>query len=83
MALIGAFLGLRLGELVGLRRAAIDLDAPTMRVVAAQAGLGDGTIVDKQPKLLAGRRILAVPAPLVPELRGVAELVASSPPSCL
>jgi integrase len=83
MVLAGAFLGLRFGELAGLRRTAVDLDALTIRINVAQSELRDGTIVDKQPKSEAGRRILAVPASLAPEFRRHLEWFAQHGPDGL
>jgi integrase len=65
MAYLGAMLGLRWGEAVGLRVGRLDLLAGTL-TVAEQVTRGPrGLAVFGPPKSTAGRRTLAVPADLV------------------
>jgi integrase len=69
MVLLATFGGLRWGELVGLRREHVDLEACEIRVVETTAELDRGPLRAETPKSRAGRRRVAFPAELVPELR--------------
>jgi integrase len=69
MALLATFAGLRWGELVGLRRENIDLATREIRIVETTAELDKGGLLPETPKSRAGRRIVAFPDELVPELR--------------
>jgi integrase len=69
MALLATFAGLRWGELVGLRRENIDLAAREIRIVETTAELDKGGLLPETPKSRAGRRTVAFPEELVPELR--------------
>jgi integrase len=53
--------GLRWGELAGLRRRDVDLDACTLSVTH-KLGEVNGTLSDGPPKSKAGRRILGIPS---------------------
>ncbi|MAT04931.1 MAG: site-specific integrase [Acidimicrobiaceae bacterium] len=68
LVLTSAFCGLRWGELMGLQRGDVDLGAATVRV-ERQVIEVDGEQVEGPPKTDAGRRTVAMPLPLVPELR--------------
>lgn len=66
--LLGAFCCLRIGELAALRRAQLDLDAPTVTVLATAGHVnGYGWVLDA-PKSVAGRRIVTIPAAILPDL---------------
>ena len=69
MALLATFASMRWGELVGLRRENIDLDACEIRIVETTAELDRGDLLPETPKSRAGRRTVTFPAELVPELR--------------
>ena len=69
LVLLATFADLRWGELAGLRRENIDLEACEVRVVETLAELDKGGLLPETPKSRAGRRIVAFPAELVPELR--------------
>ncbi|MGO9079852.1 MAG: tyrosine-type recombinase/integrase [Streptosporangiaceae bacterium] len=69
MVLLATFAGLRWGELAGLRRENIDLEAREIRIVETTAELDKGGLLPETPKSRAGRRTVAFPAELVPELR--------------
>ena len=69
MALLATFAGMRWGELVGLRRENVDLAAREIRIVETTAELDKGDLLPETPKSRAGRRTVAFPAELVPELR--------------
>ncbi|MBO0822246.1 MAG: site-specific integrase [Actinobacteria bacterium] len=68
LVLLGTFGSLRWGELVGLRRENIDLDACVVRVRETTAELDSGGLVPDTPKSRAGRRTVSFPPELVPEL---------------
>jgi len=69
LVLLATFAGLRWGELAGLRRGNIDLGACEIRIVETTAELDGGHLVPETPKSRAGRRVVAFPDDLVPELR--------------
>lgn len=69
LALLATFAGLRWGELVGLRRENIDLERCEIRIVETIAQSDRGGLRAETPKSRAGRRTVAFPADLVPELR--------------
>jgi integrase len=69
LVLMAGFLGLRWGELVGLHRRDIDLDHEAVRVRRAVAELNNGQREIKAPKSAAGKRTVAIPAAIVPEIR--------------
>jgi integrase len=60
---------LRWGELAGLRQENIDLEACEIRIVETTAELDKGGLLPDTPKSRAGRRVVAFPAELVPDLR--------------
>ncbi|MBA3287970.1 MAG: site-specific integrase [Acidimicrobiia bacterium] len=67
LVLTASFVGLRWGELVGLRRRDVDL-AERIVHVARQLVEVDGVLVDGPPKTAAGVRSVAIPLMLVGEL---------------
>ena len=69
MALLATFAGMRWGELVGLRRENVDLATKEIRIVETTAELDKGGLLPETPKSRAGRRTVAFPEELVPELR--------------
>lgn len=69
MLLLATFASLQFGELAALRRCDIDLESCTVRVVRSLAQMNDGTLIDDEPKSRAGRRVISVPAEIIPELR--------------
>lgn len=69
LVLLATFAGLRWGELAGLRRGNIDLDICEIRIIETTAELDSGGLIAETPKSRAGRRTVAFPAELVPELR--------------
>ncbi|WP_327484850.1 hypothetical protein [Streptomyces sp. SLBN-115] len=66
LVLLGAFCGLRWGELVGLRRRDIDLDEGVIRVRGSVSELNSGTRIYKAPKSEAGKRSVAIPQSVLP-----------------
>lgn len=69
LVLLATFADLRWGEVAGLRREHIDLDACEVRIVETVAEMDKGGLLPETPKSKAGRRTVAFPAELVPELR--------------
>jgi len=69
LVLLATFADLRWGELAGLRRENVDLDACEVRVTETVAELDKGALLPETPKSRAGRRVVAIPPDLVPELR--------------
>lgn len=61
LVLLAARCGLRRGELLGLQRNDLDLDAGVVRVERSMHQLADGTLVIGPPKTDAGRRKVAIP----------------------
>jgi integrase len=68
MVLLAAWCGLRFGELAGLTRTDLDLDAGTVSVRRAVVRL-PGEFVVGDPKSAAGKRTVAIPPHLLDELR--------------
>ncbi|MBB5785582.1 tyrosine-type recombinase/integrase [Jiangella mangrovi] len=68
LVLLAAFGTLRWGELMGLRRLDVDLDERTVRIERAVQQVKGKQIVST-PKTAAGRRVIAIPEVIVPELR--------------
>ena len=68
MVLVGAFVGLRLGEMLALTRERVDLLHGRIKVVEQYQQLKDGSHVLGPPKSDAGIRTVAIPAMLKPEL---------------
>ncbi|MGW7420374.1 tyrosine-type recombinase/integrase [Streptomyces sp. NPDC054813] len=66
LVLLAAFCGLRWGELVALHRSDIDLEHGMIRVRGAISELTSGKRVYKAPKSAAGKRLVAVPASVLP-----------------
>jgi integrase len=63
-----ALSGLRRGEVCGLRREDIDLEAMTLTVRRSRVSV-DGTVIEEPPKTRSGARTLPLPQPLVEILR--------------
>jgi integrase len=67
--LTAAFIGIRWGELIALRRTDVDLEARTIQVTRAFAELSGGRLVLVPPKSEASERVVTIPGVLVGELR--------------
>lgn len=68
IVLMATFTGLRLGELQALTRRRLDLLHGRVDVVEQMLHLADGTLLLAPPKSDAGRRTVAIPAVIVPDL---------------
>jgi integrase len=69
MLLLATFASLRFGELAALRRGDIDLKRCCVRVVRSLVQMNSGKLVEAEPKSRAGRRVVAFPSEIAPELR--------------
>ena len=67
LVLVGAYGGLRIGELAGLRRARIDPDRGTVTILEIATDVS-GRLVAGPPKTRAARRTVSLPAPVAEEL---------------
>ena len=66
--LIGGFVGLRKGEILGLERRHVDIMHRTLAVEQQQQQLKNGTLIVGPPKTEAGRRLVSLPDQVVGEL---------------
>jgi integrase len=69
LVLLAAFTGLRWGELIALRRRHLDLDGDGVIKVRGSVTEVDARFIEGPPKSEAGRRDVAIPEVIVPELR--------------
>jgi integrase len=68
LVLLATFASLRWGEVTALRRCDLDLDAGTVRVRVAFVERSTGEVLLGPPKSRAGRRVVGVPASIIPAL---------------
>jgi integrase len=68
LVLLATWCQLRRGELFGLRRKDIDLDAATLRIEQSRTITLTGKSLVKGPKTAAGRRTIAVPEFLISDV---------------
>jgi integrase len=68
LVLLATFADMRWGELVGLRRENIDLEACEIRIAETLAQLDKGGLRPQTPKSRAGKRTVAFPAEIAPEI---------------
>lgn len=80
LVLLATFTTLRWGELAGLRRSHLDLEAGVVRVAGALVELDGGKLLDDTPKSRASRRVVAIPPELLPYLREHMRLYAEQKP---
>ena len=69
LVLLATFASLRWGEVTALRRCDLDLARGTVRVRAAFVERSTGEILLGPPKSKAGRRVVGIPAAIIPALR--------------
>jgi integrase len=69
MVWLATFTTLRIGEMLGLRRADVDLDAAEIRVREQLQELSSGKLITETPNSGAGVRTIAIPPHIVPELK--------------
>ena len=82
MILTAAYAGLRWGEIIGLRRKSVDVDAAALTVVEQLARL-DGQWVRGKPKSHAGRRRIALPRFVAEALRDHLDAFVADEPDAL
>lgn len=68
LVLLATFASLRWGEATALTRSDLDLKARTVRVRQAYVERSNGQLLLGPPKSRAGRRIVGIPAAIVPDL---------------
>ncbi|MER7503744.1 site-specific integrase [Nonomuraea pusilla] len=69
LVLLGTFASLRWGELTGLQRRDLDLDAGTVKVERQLIQITGKGLVFTDPKSAAGKRTVAIPALITDELK--------------
>jgi integrase len=68
LVLLATFASPRWGEATALTRADLDLRARTVRIKAAYAERSTGELLLGPPKSRAGRRVVGIPAAIIPDL---------------
>ncbi|MEU4331206.1 tyrosine-type recombinase/integrase [Nonomuraea dietziae] len=69
LVLLATFGSLQWGELAALLRKNVDVESGTIRVVGTTTELKDGLVAIGPPKSEAGKRVISIPATLLPDLR--------------
>ena len=70
LVLLACFCGLRWGELVALRRRDIDTSTATVRITRQLTEVNGQAPLFSPPKTAAGRRVVIIPAPILPAIVG-------------
>ena len=83
MVVLGTFAGLRLGELLALRRRHINLLHESVRIDEQALELRDGTRIVGPPKTDAGRRTVALPPQIVPDVEAHLDTWTAADPDAL
>lgn len=83
LVLLATFASLRWGEAVALRRSDLDLSAGTVRIRAAYIERSTGELLLGPPKSKAGRRVVGIPAAIVPALREHLSIFTTDEPGAL
>jgi integrase len=83
LVLLATFASLRWGEATALRRCDLDLTAATFRVRASYVERSTGEMLIGPPKPKAGRRIVGIPAVIVPMLLEHPAVFAEDEPGAL
>ena len=71
---LGLILGLRRGEICGLRWEDIDFESKKLDIRNQRQRMADGTVIDCPPKSATSCRPLPIPAPLLAQLRAARQL---------
>ncbi len=80
LVLLATFASMRFGELSALERQHLDLDKGLVHIRRAAVELGNGQLVIGPPKTAAGRRVVAIPSQLLPDMRRhLAQFVSAEP----
>jgi len=83
LVLLATFASLRWGEATALRRCDLDLEAGIVRVRAAFVERSTGEILLAPPKSRAGRRMVGIPAAIIPALREHLSIFTGADPGAL
>jgi integrase len=81
LVVLAGFVGLRIGELLGLERRHVNVLHKTLTVEQQQQELTSGEVVIGPPKTAAGARTVALPAFVMPELERHLDEFSSPEPS--
>lgn len=83
LVLLATFASLRWGEATALRRSDVDLEAGTVRIRAAYVERSTGEMLLGPPKSKAGRRVVGIPAAIIPELAAHLAIYVKDEPGAL
>ena len=83
LVLLATFASLRWGEATALRRSDLDLEARTARIRAVYVERSTGELLLGPPKSKAGRRVVGIPAAIVPELAAHVAIHVKAEPGAL
>ena len=83
LVLLATFASLRWGEATALRRSDLDLEAGTVRVRAAYVERSTGEMLLGPPKSKAGRRVVGIPAAIIPDLAAHLAIYVKDEPGAL
>jgi len=83
LVLLATFASLRWGEATALRRADLDVSARTVRIRAAYVERSTGEMLLGPPKSQAGRRIVGIPAAIIPDLTAHLAIYVKDEPGAL
>lgn len=83
LVLLATFCSLRWGEVAALRGRALDADRGLVHVRETVNELADGSLVIGPPKTDAGRRVVAIPAALLPDVLRHLDLFVGDDPDAL
>jgi integrase len=83
LVLLATFASLRWGEATALRRSDLDLETRTVRVRAAYVERSTGEMLLGPPKSKAGRRVVGIPAAMVPDLTAHLAIYVKDEPGAL
>lgn len=83
VVLLATWCQLRRGEILGLRRKDVDLDNAMLRIEQSRAITMRGESIVKEPKSAAGRRSIAIPGFLIPDVTKHLERFAGDKPDSL
>jgi integrase len=83
LVLLATFASLRWGEATALRRGDVDLEAGTVRIRAAYVERSTGEMLLGPPKSKAGRRVVGIPAAIIPDLAAHLAIYSKDEPGAL
>ena len=83
LVLLATFASLRWGEATALRRSDLDLEMRAVRIRTAYVERSTGEMLLGPPKSKAGRRIVGIPAAIVPDLTAHLAIYAKDEPGAL